>query len=424
MTTRAGTPVPGQGDPLAIALVSEHASPLAVLGGVDAGGQNVHVAALAGALADRGHRVTVYTRRDDPTLPQVVPLRAGVEVVHVPAGPARPLPKDELLPYMAAFGAWLAAAWTRERPDVAHSHFWMSGVATLQAAREARLPFAHTYHALGSVKRRHQGDEDTSPPERIAWETRIGEICDRVVATCRDEVAELAAMGVPPGRASVVPCGVDHRRFTPAGPAMPRDGRRHRLLQVGRLVPRKGAAVSLAALALLPGAELVIAGGPPPARMEQDPEIRRLRALASEYGVADRVLLTGAVPAEEVPAWLRSADVVLCPADYEPFGIVPLEAMGCGRPVIASAVGGQLDTVTDPQTGRLVRPRSPVPLADAIAGLLADPAERAACGAAGRRRVLDHYGWDRVAAATERVYRDLLGTHPHTARRRAAQPAA
>lgn len=424
MTAHAPEPSRAPARPLLIALVSEHASPLAALGGVDAGGQNVHVAQLAGALADRGHRVTVYTRRDDPDLPDTVPLRAGVEVAHVPAGPAVPVPKDELLPYMDVFGAWLARAWKRSRPDVAHSHFWMSGVATARAARETRLPFAHTYHALGSVKRRHQGAEDTSPPERIAWETRIGALCDRVVATCRDEVAELRAMGVPPVRASVVPCGVDHRRFTPVGPSVPRDGRRHRVLQIGRPVPRKGAAVTLAALALLPGAELVLAGGPPAERLDDDPEIRRLRALAGEYGVADRVLFTGGVPPEDVPAWLRSADVVVCPADYEPFGIVPLEAMGCGRPVVASAVGGQLDTVTDPHTGRLVRPGSPVALADAVAGLLADPAERAACGAAGRRRVRDHYGWDRVAAVTERVYRDLLAERPPDgAHRRAAQPA-
>ncbi|MFF7794717.1 glycosyltransferase [Streptomyces sp. NPDC007991] len=405
------------GDPLdpgvlAIALVSEHASPLAALGGVDAGGQNVHVACLAGALADRGHRVTVYTRRDAPDLPSRVELRDGVEVHHVPAGPAEPLPKDELLPYMGEFGRYLARCWRTRAPDVVHSHYWMSGLAALHAARAHGLPLLHTYHALGTVKRRHQRLADTSPPERVPGETEIGLGCDRVVATCRDEAAELTRMGIPPHKIGIVPCGVDPDRFTPRGPAAPRGPYPHRLLQLGRLVPRKGAAVAVGALARLPGTELVVVGGPPADRLDDDPEVRRLRGIARDAGVADRVRFTGAVPSEEVPALLRSADVVVCPADYEPFGIVPLEAMACGVPVVASAVGGQLDTVADPGTGRLVPPRAPDALARAVAGLLADPAARAACGAAGRRRVLSRYGWGRVAAATEAAYCEVLDAEP------------
>jgi D-inositol-3-phosphate glycosyltransferase len=416
--TRTGTEQTGrstgQADALDIALVSEHASPLAVLGGVDAGGQNVHVAHLAGALADRGHRVTVYTRRDTPGLPGGVELRPGVEVRHVPAGPARQIAKDELLPYMPQFGRLLLRDWAGAPPDLVHSHFWMSGLASLQAAGELDLPLLQTYHALGTVKRRHQKDADTSPPDRIRIETEVGLGSDRIIATCRDEVTELAAMGLPPRKVAVVPCGVDLERFTPHGPATPRDRdlRRHLLLQVGRLVPRKGAAVSIAALARMPDAELVIVGGPPADRLDADPEVLRLRAIAAEAGVGDRVRFTGGVPCEDVPALLRGADVVLCPADYEPFGIVPLEAMGCGTPVVATAVGGQLDTVADPGTGRLVPPGDPVALAGAVAGLLADPAQRAACGAAGRRRVLTRYGWQRVAAATEDVYREALAMRP------------
>ncbi|WP_413812787.1 glycosyltransferase [Streptomyces sp. OE57] len=394
--------------PLDIALVSEHASPLAALGGVDAGGQNVHVARLAGALAGRGHRVRVYTRRDAPDLPAGVPMRAGVEVRHVPAGPARPLPKDDLLPYMPDFGNYLEQEWRTAPPDIVHSHYWMSGVASLQAARALGLRLAHTYHALGTVKRRHQKDADTSSPDRIAWETKVGEGCDRVIATCRDEVAELAAMSLSTDRITVVPCGVDTRLFTPDGPTTPRPGNRALLVQIGRLVPRKGAAVSVAALPLLPDAALLIVGGPPPAQLDHDPEVRRLRALSRRAGVADRVGFTGGLPTEQVPALLRAADLVLCPADYEPFGIVPLEAMSCGTPVVATAVGGQRDTVVDPATGRLVPPQAPAALAEAVAGLLASPETAATCGRAGRRRVLTRYSWDRVAAATETAYRDLL----------------
>ena len=400
---------------LDIALVSEHASPLAALGGVDAGGQNVHVAALASALADRGHRVTVFTRRDSRELPDRVPLRDGVEVHHVPAGPPEPLPKDELLPHMVEFGHYLTRVWRTRPPDVVHSHFWMSGLASLHAVRALDLPLLHTYHALGTVKRRHQQLADTSPPQRIALETEVGLGCDRVIATCRDEVVELTRMGVRADKVSVVPCGVDTELFTPQGPAAPRGPHPYRLLQLGRLVPRKGAAVSIAALSLLPDTELVVVGGPPADRLDEDPEVRRLREVARRAGVADRVRFTGGVPSRQVPPLLRGSDVVLCPADYEPFGIVPLEAMACGVPVVASAVGGQLDTVADPGTGRLVPPRDPRALARAVADLLARPEARRACGAAGRRRVLRRYTWDRVAAETEAAYCAVLDAAPAAA---------
>lgn len=397
--------------PLSIALVSEHASPLAALGGVDAGGQNVHVAALAGALADRGHRVTVYTRRDGRELPERIRMRPRVEVHHVPAGPAEPIPKDELLPHMRDFAYHLVNEWQTGPPDVVHSHFWMSGAASLLAAREHRLPLLHTYHALGSVKKRHQGSSDTSPAARIALEREVGLRCDRVIATCRDEVSELDLMGVCPDKADVVPCGVDPKRFRPPDPAAEqRPGHGYRLLQLGRLVPRKGAALSIAALAHLPQAELLVAGGPPADGIDHDPEVRRLRGIARDAGVDDRVRFLGAVSGERVPGLLGGCDVVLCPADYEPFGIVPLEAMACGRPVVASAVGGQLDTVAHGETGLLVPPGDVATLASAVALLLEDPARRLAYGEAGRRRVLDRYGWDRVAAATEAVYRSVLTT--------------
>ncbi|MGW3071300.1 glycosyltransferase [Kitasatospora sp. NPDC001132] len=403
--------------PLHIALVSEHASPLAELGGVDAGGQNVHVAALADALADRGHRITVHTRRDSPTLPAHVRLRPGVTVHHVPAGPAHALPKDELLPHIPEFGDRLAEHWDSDPPDVVHSHFWMSGLAALRGARDRGVPVVHTYHALGTVKRRYQGSADTSPPHRIEAETAVGLSAAAVIATCRDEVRELLLMGLPPDRIRVAPCGVDPDRFGPARhrpPAGP-----PRLLTVGRLVPRKGTDTAVAALTRLPGVHLLVAGGPPADRLPADPEARRLRALAVELGVADRLTLLGAVPRERMPRLLRDSDVVVCPARYEPFGIVPLEAMACGVPVVASAVGGHLDTVADRRTGRLVPPGSAEELAAAVAGLLAAPAVRAAYGAAGRRRVLANYTWRAVADRSEAVYLDVLATarptvHPMT----------
>lgn len=390
---------------LVISLVSEHASPLATLGTVDAGGQNVHVAALAGALADLGHQVVVHTRRDRSDLAKFMPLRDGVTVHHVDAGPAEPIPKDDLLPYMTEFGDQLAAHWERLRPDVVHSHFWMSGLAALRGAQELGIPVVHTYHALGTVKRRHQGSADTSPARRIALEAEVGRGVDRIVATCRDEVDELAAMGLDPGTARIVPCGVDTAQFAPGPSPM---HRRPRLLIVGRLVPRKGTDIALEALARIPDAELVVVGGPPPELLAADSEAERLATLAAEFGVADRFRMVGGVARTEMPKVLRSADIVLCPARYEPFGIVPLEAMACGVPVVASAVGGHLDTVVDRRTGRLVPVGEPEALAAAVTEILDSPETGAEMGWTGRRRVLANYGWERVAQRTAEVYEELV----------------
>ncbi|WP_422749114.1 glycosyltransferase [Mycobacterium sp. WMMD1722] len=386
-----------------IAMVSEHASPLAALGGVDAGGQNVHVAELSAALARRGHEVDVYTRRDDAALPERVTTPQGYTVVHVPAGPPEVLPKDDLLTHMGPFARHLDERWRDDRPDVAHAHFWMSGIATQLAARHLDLPAVQTFHALGVVKRRHQGADDTSPQERLRLEAMVARQASWVAATCTDEVFELMRLGRSRNRTSVVPCGVDLDLFTPDGPRAERTDR-HRIVSVGRFVPRKGFDVVLRALPAIPDAELVLVGGPDRADVESDPQARRLRALAEQLGVADRLVLHGAVARADMPALLRSADVVACTPWYEPFGIVPLEAMACGVPVVAAAVGGMLDTVVHDVTGRLVTPRRHTEVADAINHLLHDEFLRQSLGAAGRDRAKARYSWDRVAADTERIY--------------------
>ena len=393
-----------------IAMVSEHASPLATLGGVDAGGQNVHVAELARALARAGHAVDVYTRRDDRELPPAVDLAPGVRVVHVPAGPAEAIGKDDLLPFMPAFGDHLAALWADTgAPDVVHAHFWMSGLAALRASARTGVPVAQTFHALGSVKRRYQGAKDTSPARRVATEQMLGRRVDVVVATCTDEVAELALLGVPPHRVRVIPCGVDTRHFRPSParrPVAPRRAR-HRLLSIGRLVERKGIDTAVAALVDLPDTELLVAGGPAADRLGDDAEAQRLLALADRLGVADRLTLLGRVDHDDMPAVVCSADLVVATPWYEPFGIVPVEAAACGVPVVGSAVGGLLDTVQHGVTGLLVPPRDPAALATAVRGLLDDPGRRSAFAAAARRRAVAGYTWDAVANRTAAVYRSV-----------------
>ena len=385
-------------------MVSEHASPLAVLGGVDAGGQNVHVAALAAAMGARGAEVVVHTRRDNPDLPRRVPLALGVEVDHVTAGPPREVPKDDLLPYMDAFADDLFEQWSRTPPDVVHSHFWMSAYAALRAASPLGIPVVHTFHALGVVKRRYQGDKDTSPAGRLEIERDILRRVDHVVATCTDEVFELIRLGAENARLTVIPCGVDPSLFEADGPREPRRPGMNRIATVGRLVERKGIGNVITALRGLPSTELVVAGGPDRSRLHRDPEARRLRELAEEVGVADRVDLRGRVDRADLPTLVRSTDAVVCAPWYEPFGIVPLEAMACGVPVVASAVGGLIDTVVDGQTGVHVPPRDPDRLRDVLASLLADPERRRRYGAAGVRRVRELYCWERIATSTLDIY--------------------
>jgi glycosyltransferase involved in cell wall biosynthesis len=407
-----------------IAMVSEHASPLACLGGVDAGGQNVHVAALSAALAARGHQVVVYTRREDPGVPASVRLGSGVRVEHLSAGPAAAISKDELLPFMDSFGAQLAERCRQLRPDLLHAHFWMSGLASLQAGARLGVPVVQTFHALGKVKRRWQGSSDTSPPERIGAERLIARTADLVIATCTDEVRELRSMGVAGDRIEIVPCGVDPVLFTPPGRPAGRVGNRPaRLLILGRLVPRKGVADAIAALAQLPGAELLVVGGPAPDRLAGDPESQRLLALAAGLGVGDRVRLLGRQPHAELPEIMRRCDLLLAVPWYEPFGITPLEAMAAGLPVVATAVGGLRDTVLDGVTGRLVPPRRPDLLARAVAELLADRPRRQAMGQAGRERVLAHYGWSSVAEQTEACYRTVLAARRAGSARTGPVPA-
>lgn len=389
-----------------IAMVSANASPL---GGADAGEQNVHVAELAAAMARRGHDITVYTRRDAPDLPEQVTTPQGYRVVHVPAGPAKAMPKDELLSYIGTFAGFLDRQWAAERPDVAHAHFWMSGIATQLAARTRGVPTVQTFHGLGVVKRRYRGRYDTSPSARLTLERLVARNASWVAASCTDEVFELTRMGRSRTRISVVPCGVDLDRFSTEGPVADRS-EQHRVVSVGRMLPRKGFATMIEAMPAIADTELVIVGGPAAQRPETDPEVRRLRSLAAAHGVAHRVTFTGSIARDDMPALLRSADVVACTPWYEPFGIVALEAMGCGVPVVASAVGGMLDTVVHDVTGRLVTPQRPKEVAEAVSSILRDSFLRRSLGLAGRDRACARYSWDRIAADTLRIYEKLVGT--------------
>ncbi len=230
-----------------IAMVSEGASPLDALGDSHADSRSVHIAELSAALTRAGHRVVVYTRCNRPGLPERVRTEADYEVVHVPAGPPEQLPEDELLIFTGEFGSFLRGEWSRERPDIAHAHFWMSGIATQLAARELSIPTVQTFHTLGAVEHRHQSTTDAARSDRTRLEKLVARGATRVVAACTDEVSELARMGLPRARTSVVPCGVDVSRFEPVGPTLLPRRAKYRIVTIGQLVPRMGFDVTVEA---------------------------------------------------------------------------------------------------------------------------------------------------------------------------------
>ncbi|UOZ04914.1 glycosyltransferase [Amycolatopsis sp. WQ 127309] len=379
-----------------IAMVSAHASPLTA-----ADGQGAHLAELASAMAGAGHEVTVHTRRASRSVRSRVDTPAGYRVVHVPAGPPKRAPQDDLLPFTGEFSDFLRDHWVTEPPDLVHAHSWVSGIATALAAGELGIPFTQSFPTLGSAEQRHE--HTTGCAERIRFERMLGRRAGRVIAGCAADVLELCRLGVPRDRIAVVPAGVDLDRFSARGPWAPRTAK-HRIVSVGPLVPRTGFDVAIAALPQLPDAELVIAGGPEHGRTAHDTEARRLRQLAARLGVAERVRWPGRIPRAGLPALLRSADVVVCTPRYEPDGVVALQAMACAVPVVAAAVGGLSDAVVDGFTGLLVRPGQPDGVVTAIRRLLANPALRDTYGAAGQDRATARYSWDRIAADMIRAY--------------------
>jgi D-inositol-3-phosphate glycosyltransferase len=382
-----------------IAMISEHASPLGL------GGQRSHVADLSTALAELGHDVRVYTRRDDPSLPAVVPMAERVTVVHVPAGPPRKVPADLLLPHMGDFAHWLGEHWRDSdwMPTVAHAHFWTSGLAAVTAARQVGIPVVQSFHELAEVERNAGG------PSRAGYERALGRAVDRVVVQSQDEVRGLVRIGVPRTQLTVVPAGVDSDRFTPDGPAAERDPDRPRILSVGRLVERKGFGDVIQAMRYVPGAECVVVGGPPADQLPADPQAKRLRALAEQFKVADRVRLVGGVPARDMPHWYRSADLLVAAPWHEQFELAPLEAMACGVPVVGTTVGGLTDTVVDGLTGDLVPARDPRALGGALRRLVNDKVRRFAYGTAALDRARQAYSWKRVAAQVGSVYQTVAG---------------
>lgn len=411
-----------------VAFLSEHASPAALLGGVDAGGQNVYVDEVSRGLARLGYAVDVFTRCEAAGARPVIDWAPGVRIINLRVGPERFVPKDTLWPLMPAFRDAILhfANQQHVRYDIIHGNFWMSGWVATELRRALGIPAVQIFHAMGMTKRREQGDADTSPTDRIEIEREIVRGADRLIAQCPAEEAELANdYGADPAKVAVIPSAVDVRAFAPVS----RETARRRIglatdgpvvVYVGRMLPRKDVRNVVRALSILKrGAEasganlvvplLLLVGGE---TIEPDPvltpEIDEIQRLAMELGVADHVRFAGRRRREELRFYYGAGDVTVTTPWYEPFGLTPLEAMACGRPVIGSSVGGIGFTVVDGETGFLVPPRDPEALAGRLVQLLSQPGLAARMGHAARARVEEAFTWPMVATRTAALYESLL----------------
>jgi glycosyltransferase involved in cell wall biosynthesis len=395
-----------------IALVAQHATPLRPRAGGGPDSDDIGLSELTRGLAEHGHQVTVYAEKYQPNLPEAAELHERVRVEHIDSGPVHaPAEQGEvgLLERVPAFSGPLRSSWTRERPDVAHALSWTSGLAALAAARDLNIPVVQEFSSLGVTEPRDRIKADGATAARIRLEPAIGRSAAAVVATHSGEVSDLASLGVHRSSIRVVPWGIDTSTFTPAGPVAKRNAR-PRLLTVADLRERAALETLLRALTRVPGAELVIAGGPARRELSTDDSYLALARFAGNLGITDRVIFTGQVGHDAMPALLRSADLVVSTCQYEPSGTTSLQAMACGTPVIAPAHGGHMDAVVDGTTGILIPPGRPALLAQRIRQLLAHPMLIEAYGMAAADRARSRYSWDRISSETLAVY-DRAAAH-------------
>jgi len=403
-----------------IAFISEHASPLAILGGVDNGGQNVYVAELSEQLVKKGYEVDIYTRRDNPNIEETVEWQPFIRVIHIEAGPAKFVAKEKLLGYMDEFTANMLYYIKMNvlEYELIHANFFMSALVASNLKKYLYIPYVVTFHALGLVRKIHQKEKDAFPAERINIEKHIVADADQLIAECPQDREDLIVhYGADPSKITIVPCGFNPKEFYPMEKALARemlnlDAGEKIILQLGRMVPRKGVDNVIRAIGKLKdnaALRLVIVGGeadtPDPVLT---PEIKRLQQIAEEEKVADRVIFTGRRGRDVLKYYYAAADIFVSTPWYEPFGITPLEAMACGTPVIGANVGGIKHSVADGQTGFLVPPHQPNALAEKIMHLLSDEKMYRAMQKNAIRRVNRFFTWSKVADGVHHLYHEVI----------------
>lgn len=404
-------------------MLSYHTCPLATLGGKDTGGMNVYVRELTRRLGALGVHVDVFTRSQDEHVPHVLhDLGYGNRVVHVPAGPEEPRSKQELAGYLPQFvqGVQEFAQSKGLRYDLIHSHYWMSGVAARDLKAAWNAPVVHMFHTLGLMKNRVARQPGEAEGDyRIVGEKEVLRLADRIVAATPAELAQLQWLyQADTKKITIIPPGVDVSRFYPIPPdeakeviGVPPCDRM--LLFVGRIEPLKGLDTLIEAISRLHAQDIcvclaIIGGDPDDSPAAQTAEMARLKDLRQRFGLDDLVTFLGKRSQDTLPYYYSAAEVVVVPSYYESFGMVALEAMACGAPVVASQVGGLAFLVQDGVTGFTVPVDDPAALAERLAQLLQDPAlrDRLAAQAA---TLAQQYAWENIAARMVALYQQLLG---------------
>jgi D-inositol-3-phosphate glycosyltransferase len=412
-----------------IAMLSYHTCPLATLGGKDTGGMNVYVRDLTRHLGQMGVHVDVFTRSQDEHVPHVLhDLGYGNRVVHIPAGPEVPLPKRDLAAHIPVFAERILDFARNKGIEyhLIHSHYWMSGIAAKHLKETWDVPVMHMFHTLGHMKNRVAGFGEAEGEYRIQGEQEVLEMADRIVAATPAELAQLQWLyKANTNKIVVVPPGVDVSHFY----TIPKDEAREfanipidhkNILFVGRIEPLKGIDVLIQAIGMMTRQGLVdrkklsvtiIGGDPAVSREEMTHEMARLQDLRNDYGIGDIVTFLGKRSQDTLGYFYSAADVLVMPSHYESFGMVALEAMACGTPVVASEVGGLAFLVKNGETGFLFPGEDPNALCERLTALITNPmarklmAQRAIAHA-------QHYSWSKVAQQLRGVYQSLTEGSP------------
>jgi D-inositol-3-phosphate glycosyltransferase len=405
--------------PMRVAMLSYHTCPLAVLGGKDTGGMNVYVRELTRSLGRAGIRVDVFTRSQDEHVPHVVhDLGNGNRVIHIPAGPEHPLPRDEWSRYVPAF-AEAIQRFSLEQGityDLIHSHYWLSGLAGMTLGREWKIPQVHMFHTLGEMKSRLGGSWE-DPLRRTSEESILNSAARIIAATPAERMQLQMLYQANIRKIVVIPPGVDVELFHPVPSAearerigLARDAQM--ILYVGRIERLKGVETLLRAAALLQTRGLLAPSCPCVAVIGGDPEhpqeeMQYLQELREALHVENVVSFLGRRPQSELPFYYSAAQAVVMPSQYESFGMVALEAMACGTPVVASGVGGLLYLVRDGKTGFHIPDSDPSALADKLQMLLTNPHLRHELGRHAAS-VAHSYSWERVTDQMMTMYESVL----------------
>ncbi len=410
-----------------VAMISYHTCPLATLGGKDTGGMNVYVHQLTRTLGKLGIRVDVFTRSQDEHVPHVLhDLGYHNRVVHIPAGPEVPLPKAELERYIPKFvqGIKSFAETKNIHYDLIHSHYWMSGIAAIDLANEWKIPFLHMFHTLGLMKNRiARSPQEIEGEYRIQGEKKVISSANRIIAATLAEKSQLEFLyETPSSKIAVIPPGVDTRHFYP----IPKDEAKevvgipektHTILFVGRIEPLKGIDNLIQAISIIQKRgelqccphDLVIIGGEPNAKPEEmNAEMARLQDMVETLQIENFVIFLGKQDQQMLPYYYSAAEVVVMPSHYESFGMVALEAMACGTPVVASQVGGLAFLVRDGETGFVVPGNDVQALANRLVELIKNQELRNKLGNQSTKYA-QLYSWENISEKIAKVYKQLLG---------------